>query len=107
MGKKGGGGGEEIFARLLPFPSRLSKRKAEGGFGGPQHQSKARCWAASGSERRRAGFLIGGFAQRVFELRPKNTVLYILHLTHHSATVPLRCSCEWVLFSFKRVFGIL
>ncbi|MDO8557200.1 MAG: hypothetical protein Q7R98_01940 [Candidatus Jorgensenbacteria bacterium] len=33
-GKKGGGWGEGIFARLLPFPSRLSKRKAEGGFGG-------------------------------------------------------------------------
>ena len=31
-GKKGGGWGEGIFARLLPF--RLSKRKAEGGFGG-------------------------------------------------------------------------
>ena len=33
-GKKGGGWGEGIFARLLSFPSRLSKRKAEGGFGG-------------------------------------------------------------------------
>ena len=33
-GKKGGGWGEGIFARLLPFPFRLSKRKAEGGFGG-------------------------------------------------------------------------
>ena len=33
-GKKGGGLGEGIFARLLPFPFRLSKRKAEGGFGG-------------------------------------------------------------------------
>src|SRR3989339_2076651 len=34
-GKKGGGWGEGIFARsCLPFPSRLSKRKAEGGFGG-------------------------------------------------------------------------
>jgi hypothetical protein len=33
-GKKEGGWGEGIFARLLPFPSRLSKRKAEGGFGG-------------------------------------------------------------------------
>src|SRR3989344_5779139 len=33
-GKKGGGLGEVIFARLLPFPFRLSKRKAEGGFGG-------------------------------------------------------------------------
>ncbi|MDP2704548.1 MAG: hypothetical protein Q8P01_05070, partial [bacterium] len=29
-----GGWGEGIFARLLPFPFRLSKRKAEGGFGG-------------------------------------------------------------------------
>jgi hypothetical protein len=29
-GKKGGGWGEGIFARLLPFPFRLSKRKAEG-----------------------------------------------------------------------------
>ena len=33
-GKKGGGWGEGIFARLLPFPFRLSKGKAEGGFGG-------------------------------------------------------------------------
>src|SRR3989304_1986706 len=34
-GKKGGGWGEGIFARsCLPFPFRLSKRKAEGGFGG-------------------------------------------------------------------------
>src|SRR3989344_3015170 len=39
-GKKGGGWGEGIFDRtastfgLLPFPFRLSKRKAEGGFGG-------------------------------------------------------------------------
>src|SRR3989344_5858473 len=33
-GKKGGGWGEGILARLLPFPFRLSKRIAEGGFGG-------------------------------------------------------------------------
>ena len=33
-GKKEGVWGEGIFARLLPFPFRLSKRKAEGGFGG-------------------------------------------------------------------------
>jgi len=33
-GKKGGGWGEGIFARLLPFPSRLSKGKVEGGLGG-------------------------------------------------------------------------
>src|SRR3989344_8364984 len=33
-GKKEGGWGEGIFALLLPFPFRLSKRKAEGGFGG-------------------------------------------------------------------------
>ena len=33
-GKKEGGWGEGIFARLLPFPFRLSKGKAEGGFGG-------------------------------------------------------------------------
>ena len=33
-GKKEGGWGEEIFARLLPFPFRLRKGKAEGGFGG-------------------------------------------------------------------------
>ena len=33
-GKKEGGWGEGIFARLLPFPSRLRKGKAEGGFGG-------------------------------------------------------------------------
>src|SRR3989344_3299841 len=33
-GKKEGGWGKGIFARLLPFPFRLSKRKAEGGFGG-------------------------------------------------------------------------
>ena len=33
-GKKEGGWGEGIFARLLPFPFRLRKRKAEGGFGG-------------------------------------------------------------------------
>ena len=33
-GKKEGGWGEGIFARLIPFPFRLSKRKAEGGFGG-------------------------------------------------------------------------
>ena len=33
-GKKEGGWGEGIFARLLPFPFRLSKRKAEGGLGG-------------------------------------------------------------------------
>ena len=32
-GKKEGGWGEGIFARLLPFPFRLSKGKAEGGFG--------------------------------------------------------------------------
>ena len=32
-GKKEGGWGEGIFARLLPFSFRLSKRKAEGGFG--------------------------------------------------------------------------
>ncbi|MDD3887748.1 MAG: hypothetical protein PHN19_03145, partial [Patescibacteria group bacterium] len=30
-GKKEGGWGEGIFARLLPFPFRLSKGKAEGG----------------------------------------------------------------------------
>src|SRR3990167_8275058 len=33
-GKKGGGWGEGIFALLLPFPSRLSTGKAEGGLGG-------------------------------------------------------------------------
>ena len=33
-GKREGGWGEGIFARLLPFPFRLSKGKAEGGFGG-------------------------------------------------------------------------
>ena len=33
-GKKEGGWGEGIFACLLPFPFRLSKGKAEGGFGG-------------------------------------------------------------------------
>ena len=33
-GKKEGGLGEGIFARLLPFPFRLRKGKAEGGFGG-------------------------------------------------------------------------
>ena len=33
-GKKEGGWGEGIFARLLPFPFRLSKGNAEGGFGG-------------------------------------------------------------------------
>ncbi|MGH9916129.1 MAG: hypothetical protein ACRD63_12690, partial [Pyrinomonadaceae bacterium] len=33
-GKKGGGWGEGNFARLLPFPFRLRKEKAEGGFGG-------------------------------------------------------------------------
>ena len=33
-GKKEGGWGEGIFARLLPFPFRLKKGKAEGGFGG-------------------------------------------------------------------------
>ena len=33
-GKKEGGWGEGIFARLLPFPFRLRKEKAEGGFGG-------------------------------------------------------------------------
>ena len=32
-GKKEGGWGEGIFARLLPFPFRLGKGKAEGGFG--------------------------------------------------------------------------
>jgi len=32
-GKKEGGWGEGIFARLLPFPFRLRKGKAEGGFG--------------------------------------------------------------------------
>ena len=32
-GKKEGGWGEGIFARLLPFPFRLSKGKAEGGLG--------------------------------------------------------------------------
>ena len=33
-GKKEGGWGEGIFARLLPFPFRLRKGNAEGGFGG-------------------------------------------------------------------------
>jgi len=33
-GKKEGGWGEGIFARLLPSPFRLRKEKAEGGFGG-------------------------------------------------------------------------
>ena len=33
-GKKEGGWGEGIFARLLPFPFRLRKEKAEGWFGG-------------------------------------------------------------------------
>ena len=33
-GKKEGGWGEGIFAHLLPFPFRLRKGKAEGGFGG-------------------------------------------------------------------------
>jgi len=33
-GKKEGGWGEGIFARLLPFPFRLRKGKTEGGFGG-------------------------------------------------------------------------
>jgi hypothetical protein len=33
-GKKEGGWGEGIFARLLPLPFRLRKGKAEGGFGG-------------------------------------------------------------------------
>src|SRR3989344_4284968 len=33
-GKKEGGWGEGIFARLLPFPFRLTKGKAEGGVGG-------------------------------------------------------------------------
>ena len=33
-GKKEGGWGEGIFARLFPFPFRLRKGKAEGGFGG-------------------------------------------------------------------------
>jgi hypothetical protein len=33
-GKKEGGWGEGIFARQLPFPFRLRKGKAEGGFGG-------------------------------------------------------------------------
>src|SRR3989338_4113315 len=34
-GKKEGGGGKGFFARsCLPFPFRLSKRKAGGGFGG-------------------------------------------------------------------------
>jgi len=33
-GKKEEGWGEGIFVRLLPFPFRLSKGKAEGGFGG-------------------------------------------------------------------------
>jgi len=31
-GKKEGGWGEGIFVRLLPFPFRLRKGKAEGGF---------------------------------------------------------------------------
>ena len=33
-GKKEGGWGEGIFARMLPYPFRLRKEKAEGGFGG-------------------------------------------------------------------------
>jgi len=33
-GKKEGGWGKGIFARLLPFPFRLSKGNAEGGCGG-------------------------------------------------------------------------
>ncbi len=33
-GKKEGGWGEGIFARLLPFPSRPRKNTAEVGFGG-------------------------------------------------------------------------
>ena len=41
-GKKEGGWGEGIFARLLPFPFRLRKGKAEGGFAQKkfEHQSK-------------------------------------------------------------------
>src|SRR3989344_7773828 len=40
-GKKGGGWGEGIFARLLPFPFRLSKRKEEGGFGAPRSRARS------------------------------------------------------------------
>src|SRR3989344_5538126 len=40
-GKKKGGWGEGIFARLLPFPFRLSKRKAEGGFGAPRSRASS------------------------------------------------------------------
>ena len=44
-GKKKWGWGEGIFARLLPFPFRLSKGKAEGGFGGnsatPEQKTEA------------------------------------------------------------------
>ena len=40
-GKKEGGLGEGIFARLLSFPFRLSKRKAEGGFGAPRSRASS------------------------------------------------------------------
>ena len=39
-GKKEGGWGEGIFARLLPFPFRLSKGKAEGGLGARSSYAK-------------------------------------------------------------------
>jgi hypothetical protein len=45
-GKKGGGWGEGIFARLLPFPSRLSKRKAEGP---PSHKATDGCEGFGGN----------------------------------------------------------
>ncbi|MCG2790191.1 MAG: hypothetical protein L6305_00365, partial [Actinomycetia bacterium] len=40
-GKKEGGWGEGIFARLLPFPFRLRKGKAEGGFGAPRSRASS------------------------------------------------------------------
>ncbi|MEK7665322.1 MAG: hypothetical protein AAB337_00385, partial [Patescibacteria group bacterium] len=53
-----------LFARLLPFPFRLSKGKEQRVFF---------CGVASLSSSGGAGFLIGGFAQRMFEHQSKTT----------------------------------
>src|SRR3989304_2267783 len=136
-GKKGGGWGEGIFARsCLPFPFRLSKRKAEGGFGGnsafllpnqneaspatlqfiARHHRKilfslgekeirrAPCLPAGRqnekskedfsvvvqAERATAGraSLGGGFPQKMFELRPKNTAKN--HISKNQDWLPRR-----------------
>ena len=139
-GKKEGGWGEGIFARLLPFPSP-QEHGGRGGWGEfrrvlakdrgqtrhlaihcrtPQknflflfrrkNRSRAKsemqrkffCGVASEASGGGAGFLSGGFAQRKFELRPKNTTkskyppvwvgILIWWRWRESNSRPLRCA---------------